>query len=149
MTLHPAGNSPPNEGGDDTIYTTTTKNVARMRALRYDSKRYAPVVAFRAGLPDALWRRNVTGLAPDAQNLLDYQTGKMSWPEYEQRYLEKLMALDAHAVVPKLREKYGPSPILMCHCLTPVQCHRTVLARWLTQHGFEVREWQPPKKAGA
>lgn len=133
----------------DVIYITSAANIPAMRALHYDSARYAPVVAFQGKLAHAQWRRNVSQLAPDGDNLLAYQQGKMTWTEYVRLYVEKLTVLDAAEVVAGLRAKYGPNPLLMCHCLSPVQCHRTVLALWLTQNGFQVREWQHPKKAAA
>ena len=133
----------------DVIYTTSTANIPLMRALRYDSMRYAPVVAFQGKLAHAQWKRNVSHLAPDGANLLAYQQGQMTWDEYVRRYAEKLAALDAVEVVAGLRAKYGPNPLLMCHCISAIQCHRTVLGQWLSQHGFAVREWQRPEKAGA
>lgn len=68
-------------------------------------------------------------LSPTEEILSDYKAKKISWPEYERRFLELLAARQPFNDSPLLRDA-GPV-CLLCAEEKPAQCHRRLVAEHL------------------
>lgn len=71
-------------------------------------------------------------LAPSENILKDFKDKKISWPEYESRYLQLLH--DRH-IAENLTSEGVAGSCFLCAEKTPHQCHRRLLAEYLQ------REW--------
>ncbi len=71
-------------------------------------------------------------LAPSETILKDFKDKKISWPEYESRYLQLLH--DRH-IADKLSANETTDTCFLCAEKTPHHCHRRLLAEYLQ------REW--------
>jgi uncharacterized protein (DUF488 family) len=67
-------------------------------------------------------------LAPSENILKDFKDKKISWLEYEARYLE---LLDTRQVADKLNPEYVAGTCFLCAERTPHHCHRRLLAEYL------------------
>jgi uncharacterized protein (DUF488 family) len=72
-------------------------------------------------------------LAPSENILKDFKDKKISWPEYESRYLQLLH--DRH-IADKLSANEVADTCFLCAEKTPHHCHRRLLAEYLQ------REWR-------
>lgn len=72
-------------------------------------------------------------LAPSENILKDFKDKKISWPEYEVRYLE---LLDTRHIADKLNPDDIAEACFLCAEKTPHHCHRRLLAEYL------LREWK-------
>lgn len=75
--------------------------------------------------------------------LQDYLNGTLTAEKYEVKYIEKILSkLIPDEVVKELLEKSGGKDIvLLCFEVPDDVCHRHWAATWLTQGGYEVREY--------
>ena len=64
----------------------------------------------------------------------------LPWPEYEAAYLARLARIDVTGLLRRfddLSARNGGRPlVLLCFCGDRSRCHRSLLSRWLQQHGF-------------
>lgn len=67
-------------------------------------------------------------LAPSENILKDFKDKKISWPEYEVRYLE---LLDTRHIADKLNPVDVAGTCFLCAEKTPHNCHRRLLAEYL------------------
>ena len=69
------------------------------------------------------------GLAPSSDLLTDFRRGLVSWDEYTRRYLWEMgNRPDAIEAVAGLRERARRETVtLICGCVDPEHCHRTLL----------------------
>ena len=69
------------------------------------------------------------GLAPSLELLNDYRRGLVSWDEYTRRYLWEIANRpDSIEAVATLRSRVPNETItLLCSCVNPDRCHRTLL----------------------
>lgn len=67
----------------------------------------------------------------------------MSFALYQQEY--KSLILDAqnadNLIARILRLSQGKDVALLCYEKDPLECHRSILAQWLTQHGYNTTEY--------
>lgn len=74
-------------------------------------------------------------LAPDPW-LLEYWKRYGDWDVYVQSYNDMLQKLDPYAVARTLPD----NAVLLCYERDPTHCHRSLVAAWLTEHGYPTIE---------
>jgi uncharacterized protein (DUF488 family) len=69
--------------------------------------------------------------APEEQMLDEYKKKRMSWPEYEKRYLDLLEKRKVEREVDRILE--AGTPCFLCSEDKPHQCHRRLLVEYLRE----------------
>lgn len=59
-------------------------------------------------------------------------------PEWEDRYLAKLKALEASGELEKIVIGLPENAVLLCWEASPIGCHRTTLAQFITGRGLAI-----------
>lgn len=81
------------------------------------------------------WRKDLT-LAPRWQDVDGVKSGRISWEEFRQNYLDKVLSKkNPEEVYYKYKGWY-----LLCCEKDDTFCHRKILAEWLASYGFDVKE---------
>lgn len=81
-------------------------------------------------------------LAPDWKSIVGpYKDGLITENEYVRRYHLQLDKLDPKKVV----EELGENAILLCYETPNLFCHRHIVARWLSLHGYQTNEYKYEK----
>jgi uncharacterized protein YeaO (DUF488 family) len=76
-----------------------------------------------------VWLRD---LAPVIPLLRSYLDGAITWAQYRPRYLAGLRRPEAQQALAEVRRLAQLAPVtLLCGCLDPRQCHRTLLQEHL------------------
>lgn len=101
-------------------------------------------IAVSAFVPKGFIGIRLTSLAPTTSLLEKYKRGDgMSFALYQQEY--KSLILDAqnadNLIARILRLSQGKDVALLCYEKDPLECHRSILAQWLTQHGYNTTEY--------
>jgi len=125
-------------GGDIELFTSrwASKDLAHRACQPVGISRGTP--KFRTGYRYKLARE----LAPsrEAFGLADPQ-------EFEAAYRAGLEEIGLDAILGKLegisKESGGLPLVLLCFEALPANCHRGLLAKWLREHGVEIRELAP------
>lgn len=81
-------------------------------------------------------------LVPMRGILWAYKHHEISMDEYIHLYKEQLARLSVHAVAMDLEER-----ILLCYEKPDKFCHRHIVAEWLREAGYEVRELEEGEAA--
>lgn len=68
-------------------------------------------------------------LAPEDEALKAYRAKKLSWADYEERYVALLESRNASTRLEL--SGWGPRPLLLCSEPTPERCHRRLAANYL------------------
>jgi uncharacterized protein YeaO (DUF488 family) len=80
-----------------------------------------------------VWLRE---LAPVIPLLRAYLDGKITWAQYTPRYLAGLERPEAQTALADLRALTRRGPVtLLCGCLDPARCHRTLLQQYVLESG--------------
>lgn len=99
-------------------------------------------VSVSRGKPKGWAGRSFDCLAPTWQML------KMSDEDYDMAYADILANNNPHEFVRELQTglREGCEAVaLLCWEKDPKDCHRSMIARWLTANGYEVEEFDPKK----
>jgi len=59
-------------------------------------------------------------------------------PEWEERYLAQLKALEISGELASIVKELPENAVLLCWESSPIGCHRTTLAQFITQRGLAV-----------
>lgn len=81
------------------------------------------------------WKRDLS-LAPKWQDVDALKMGRISEEEFRKRYISKVLADKNPA---EIYEKYNGWYLLCCE-KDETTCHRTILAEWLRNQGYDVKE---------
>lgn len=74
-------------------------------------------------------------LAPSSDLLKDFKNRKITWREYEERYIN---TLDSRKIKNKVKEILGNGiPVFLCSEEKAEQCHRRLLAEYIQKHSDE------------
>ena len=113
------------------------------RAKKLKENGIEPIAICR-GLPEFFRGQSFPDLAPK-WNMMN-----LRGQEFNDAYINGVLAyLDPNWVYQDL-EQFGFKEIaLMCYEKNPLDCHRSVVAGWLTAAGYDVEEWEPPVKQSA
>lgn len=90
--------------------------------------------------PKGMHLPRLVELAPSANVFNAMKKGVLKWEEYTEQYLERL-AFNEYIVLRKVRG-LRDNAVLCCWERDPAKCHRSLLARWLREHGIECEELQ-------
>lgn len=74
---------------------------------------------------------------------------QMQLPEFWESYAEMLEHMDAREVAETLwryRRRGCKAVAMVCYEKDAAECHRHVVADWMTKAGIEVVEWEPSEK---
>lgn len=74
---------------------------------------------------------HIPELAPTQDILKGYKTGLMDWPEYEQRFNDLLVQRQVERLFEPHMFEHG---CLLCSEHEPHQCHRRLVAEYLSNH---------------
>lgn len=77
---------------------------------------------------------------------------QMQLPEFWESYAEMLEHMDAREVAESLwrwRRRGCKAVAMVCYEKDAAECHRHVVADWMTKAGIEVVEWEPSEKSVA
>ena len=85
---------------------------------------------FLRTLLDASYEHNLE-LAPTDELLGAYRKKQISWPEYEQAFLDLMLERGVPAAVQ--REAFAEKTVLLCSEATPDRCHRRIVAELLSK----------------
>ena len=84
-------------------------------------------------------------LAPSKSILTEYKNNP-DWPRYVDRFQSEILARrDPAQILAQLQQLTGGrDAALVCFEREPAQCHRSLVAQWLSANGAgEIKEWQP------
>lgn len=104
------------------------------------------VVAISGGLPPGYNGYRFKDLAPSYRNFTEYKEGKQSFDDFATRYKEetlgKLRVSDVAQEIHKLVGGHDPNKHIVLTCFEKDHkvCHRSLVAKWMTDGGVLVRE---------
>lgn len=144
------------------VWTTYYSAIARMDKSREQRDVNWRLVPISQEIPDWLpryhpraVRQRYMPLAPPAQLLGLHQQG-ISWERYTQLYHQMVLArLNPKTVYEDLRRLIAPentsrargqAPILLCYEADHSECHRGLVAQWLSSAGIMCQEWDDPMR---
>lgn len=82
-------------------------------------------------------------LAPKYNFFIDYKTGKISSDEYTIQFNKLVLAnLNANQVIEDFKKIYPNVEEITLLCYEKIEdfCYRHIVAKWLTDNGFETKE---------
>lgn len=98
-------------------------------------------VAISRGVPKWYFGAQYQALAPT------WAMMRMTLDQYWERYEEILKSLDPSFVLKEIQECVSADAkgiALVCYEKNPEECHRSAVAKWLNEAGYDVKEWEPP-----
>lgn len=120
------------------IYTTY---FGKLNSRDFDKAKFTPI-AICAKPPEGWAGKCFSSLAPHYDFFVQYKKdGK--FPTFSEHYNAEVLAkLDPSFVWHQLllMADAGRSPVMVCYEKNPAACHRSLVAAWLRQNGFEVEE---------
>lgn len=112
-----------------------TSYFSKMKKITGDYKFYC----ISRVCPKGVMAKMYGKLAPSADLLAKWKSGQITWEEYEVIYKkETLSKLNPHVVVKEL----GENAVLLCYEKSGDNCHRNVVAAWLRDAGYDIKEWK-------
>lgn len=75
---------------------------------------------------------------PPSSTFRDIKAGRIDWAEYTRQYLEMLD--DNRQYIMGIMETFAEPVVLCCWERHPENCHRSLLAAWLTKNGIPTEE---------
>lgn len=103
-------------------------------------------VAISASVPEGVNCLHFKKLAPKYDNFKDLKDGKQSFTEFAGRYesetLSNLRPIDVVSEIKQLagKDAEGKNIVLLCYEKNSMECHRSLVAQWLTNGGTYVNE---------
>lgn len=126
-----------NENMNFKVYTSYFGNMKNLVAANIEP------VGISVFPPSWFNGRSLLMLAPTSQML------RLSTPEYNRQFKQRLALLDSSKVVDLLKginRVTGKDIAMCCFEKNPVDCHRSMVSRWLNaKEGMDVQEWTKVK----
>jgi uncharacterized protein (DUF488 family) len=117
--------------GVDRLIDTRINNVSQLSGFAKGTD----LKYFAGELANVSYEHNID-FAPTKELLLLYRTKKLTWPEYENEYLN---LLDTRKIARKLKIEKLHNNCLLCSEHKPDKCHRRLLAEYLQQVRNDIR----------
>lgn len=120
------------------IYTTY---FGKLNSRDFDKTKFTPI-AICAKPPEGWAGKCFSSLAPHYDFFMQYKKD-VKFPTFSEHYNAEVLAkLDPSFVGHQLllMADAGRSPVMVCYEKNPAACHRSLVAAWLRQNGFEVEE---------
>jgi uncharacterized protein YeaO (DUF488 family) len=122
------------------VYTSYYSNIKKLPSDKYI------LVGISATVPNEVNCLHYKKLAPSYENLMCYKDGKYTFEEYKERYIkETLSALIPIGVITEIKQLLGKEAegkhiVLLSYDKDAYNCHRSVVANWLSYAGTVVKE---------
>lgn len=122
------------------VYTSYYSNIKKLPNDKYI------LVGISATVPNEVNCLHYKKLAPSYENLMSYKDSKYTFEEYKERYIkETLSALIPIGVITEIKQLLGKEAegkhiVLLCYEKDACNCHRSVVANWLSNAGTVVKE---------
>ena len=113
-----------NERGIDQLIDVRLNNVSQLAgfAKKRDLEYFLRVIC-------GVTYRHEPMLAPTSEMLKDYRSGKVTWAEYEERFVKLLDSRRVESLMS--REIFEGNPVFLCSEHRPDKCHRRLTVEFL------------------
>jgi len=115
------------------VYTTY---LAYLKRFDYNPLKIFPNSLKSTLIYYVMRNRGNNEVAPDELILIMFKNNDLSWESYCRHYEDKLATEEAKAWMQKRADesRQGHNVILVCYEKDPEQCHRRLLAEYITAH---------------